>query len=408
MIDHCYKLLLEDSYKIAYYQLDVLQQTAVSPLVKTQIGADGDVVYILPDTAGMLPFNEYCAIHGLTRQSALRLIVHLLKTAAWCSDHLFDPICLSISPGAYYRFSEMSPSEIEQIVFIYIPVRDPTAEIRSAGLCSNMVEQISGNSITPFFSKKELSLISEIDLYDTESGIKTVLSFPDAAIDDEEVQNPAGNRIQSVLRRLRFNPGIQLTLASVLIAQLILILFIYTVLRNAAKFQDPLFPVMVACVIILLIAAADTILFFHRSSPLKQIAATRRTHQKKEEKELFSVKEEKTSLLTADGQNSRIAMLCSGMPGTSEENSGQKTYILVDDFLIGRDRTRVDFRIDSLSIGRVHARIVRRHNTFFIEDLDSKNGTFVDKRKLKKNSEYPLPDKCKIRFAGQEYFFIAS
>lgn len=408
MSDHCYKLPLEDSYKIAYYQLDVMQQTAVSPLVKTQIGADTDGVYILPDTAGMLPFNEYCAIHGMTRQSALRLIVHLLKTAAWCSDHLFDPICLSISPGAFYRFSEMSLSEIEQVVFIYIPVRDPAVEIRSAGLCGSMIEQISGSSIAPLFSKKELSLISEIDLYDTDSGIKTVLSFPDAAIDDEKVQNPDVNGIQSILRRFHFNPGVRFTLASVLLVQLILILFIYTVLRNIAKFPDPLVPVVVACVIILLIAAADTILLLHRSSPLRQIASIGRTHQKKEEKELFSVKEEKTSLLSADGQNSRIAMLCSGMPGTAEEISGQKTYILVDDFLIGRDRTRVDFRIDSLSIGRIHARITRRHNTFFIEDLDSKNGTFVDKRKIKKNSEYPLPEKCKIRFAGQEYFFIAS
>ncbi|MHB1453302.1 MAG: FHA domain-containing protein [Saccharofermentanales bacterium] len=408
MSEHCYRLPLEDSDKIAYYQLDILQKTTVSPLVKTQVGADGDGVYILPDIAGMLSFKEYCAIQGLTRQTAIKLIIHLLKTAGWCSDHLLDPVCLSISPGAFYRFSEMSLLEIDQIVFIYIPVRDPDVEIRSAGLCGIIAEKISGNSIASLFSKKELGTIAEIDLYDTETGIRTIMAFPDAAASDEESENHVFPEMPFFLRILRFNPGIRFTLVSILSAQFILLLLIYTLLRNTSSFADPLIPVMIASVIILLIAAADIVLFLHRASPLKQIVQTGRSHQKKEEKELFSVKEEKTTLLAMDGQNSRIAMICSGMPGTAEDNSGQKMYILVDDFLIGRDRTRVDFRIDSISIGRVHARIIRRHNSFFMEDLDSINGTYIDKRKLKKNSEYLLPDKCRIRFAGQEYFFIAS
>jgi pSer/pThr/pTyr-binding forkhead associated (FHA) protein len=44
---------------------------------------------------------------------------------------------------------------------------------------------------------------------------------------------------------------------------------------------------------------------------------------------------------------------------------------------IGRGR-RCDIRLGQDSVSRMHARIERRGNEFFIQDLGSMNGTFVD------------------------------
>jgi pSer/pThr/pTyr-binding forkhead associated (FHA) protein len=120
------------------------------------------------------------------------------------------------------------------------------------------------------------------------------------------------------------------------------------------------------------------------------------------------LKEEKTVLLDSSSESRRIAMISSGIPGTLEESTGLKAYILVDDFLIGRDQTKVDFKISSLSVGRIHARITRRENSFFIEDLNSRNGTFLDQKRLKKKEEYLLPENCKLRFAENEFYFVAN
>ncbi|MHB8962440.1 MAG: FHA domain-containing protein [Saccharofermentanales bacterium] len=408
MNDFVYTVDLRNSYRIAYYQQEILQKTTISPIVMTQIGADEKSIYIQPDISGLLSFREFCTTQGFSRELAMNLMVQLLKAAAWCSDHLLDPVCLSVIPGAFYNVADMEMLEIGQIVFVYIPVRDPSTETRSSGLLINMMEQMSGNPVSPFFSEAEMDLLTRIDLYDTENAINAILDFPDTLSESSEHAGNASKGSSSVIHRFRFHPGIRFTLASVLFAQFILLLFTFTVLRNISIFTNPLLPALIVCAVLLLIAASDAILFTHKASPLKQMLSAVKSKPKNEDRDLFSIKDEKTTLLNSDGQNSRIAMICSGIPGTADESSGKKAYVLVDDFLVGRDKTKVDFRIDSLSVGRVHARIIRRHDTFFIEDLDSKNGTFVDKKKLKKNSEYPLPEKCKIRFAGQEFYFVAS
>jgi len=43
-----------------------------------------------------------------------------------------------------------------------------------------------------------------------------------------------------------------------------------------------------------------------------------------------------------------------------------------------------DIHIDSLSVSSQHARIVKYHKKYIIEDLDSTNGTYLNKKKISK------------------------
>ncbi len=43
-----------------------------------------------------------------------------------------------------------------------------------------------------------------------------------------------------------------------------------------------------------------------------------------------------------------------------------------------------DIHIDSLSVSSQHARIVKYHKKYMIEDLDSTNGTYLNKKKISK------------------------
>jgi hypothetical protein len=103
----------------------------------------------------------------------------------------------------------------------------------------------------------------------------------------------------------------------------------------------------------------------------------------------------------------KIAMLSEGAPGTRSEIEGEKAYILVDEFLLGRDANKADFHLDDKSCGRIHARILRRRELFFLEDLGSKNGTYLDGQRLPKHREILLPDSCKLTFGNLAYFFTA-
>ena len=54
-----------------------------------------------------------------------------------------------------------------------------------------------------------------------------------------------------------------------------------------------------------------------------------------------------------------------------------------NEIIIGRDTTS-DIQIDNIAVSREHAMIAKGPNCYFIEDLQSKNGTFVNGKIIKK------------------------
>lgn len=72
--------------------------------------------------------------------------------------------------------------------------------------------------------------------------------------------------------------------------------------------------------------------------------------------------------------------------------------------LLGRGQDCHVFVNDGLA-SRVHASVFEREGTWYVRDLDSRNGTFVDGRRI---SEYPLTEGKRIRIGGTEYSFHQS
>ena len=60
-----------------------------------------------------------------------------------------------------------------------------------------------------------------------------------------------------------------------------------------------------------------------------------------------------------------------------------------DEIAIGRKKSN-DIHIDNLQVSNKHARIVKHAQNYFIEDLKSTNGTFLNNEKITKE---PLRDK---------------
>lgn len=117
--------------------------------------------------------------------------------------------------------------------------------------------------------------------------------------------------------------------------------------------------------------------------------------------------EGQTMLLSANPADFRMAMLAEGKPGTPEENEGLRAFILVDEFIIGRDPKNADLVLTDPGVGRIHARIIRRAGSFLISDLGSKNGTSLDGKKLLRHQETLLPDHCILQFADRAFYFQA-
>lgn len=114
-----------------------------------------------------------------------------------------------------------------------------------------------------------------------------------------------------------------------------------------------------------------------------------------------------TVYLEPETERHRLGLLSEKLPGSTEELDGVRAFILLDEFIIGRDATQCDLPLPAPSIGRCHARITRRAGSFFVTDLGSKNGTSLDGRRLNKHEDYLLPDRCRLAFADQDFYFTA-
>ena len=76
-------------------------------------------------------------------------------------------------------------------------------------------------------------------------------------------------------------------------------------------------------------------------------------------------------------------------------------------FVIGRLKEQVDYVSQNVAVGKVHAEIISKDGCYYIKDLNSRNGTYVNDVRLESNKEYEIKNNDKIVFANSEYTFIA-
>ncbi len=74
-------------------------------------------------------------------------------------------------------------------------------------------------------------------------------------------------------------------------------------------------------------------------------------------------------------------------------------------FLIGGAHGQAEGRIESPGVSRSHARITREEDDYYIEDLNSRNGTYLNGELLSYRQKRRLKSGDHLRFAQEEYVF---
>ncbi len=91
----------------------------------------------------------------------------------------------------------------------------------------------------------------------------------------------------------------------------------------------------------------------------------------------------------------------------SREPGELTTIYLEQEFtVVGKMTGAADAVIPVSTVSRIHARIRRRDNEYYLEDLNSRNGTSVNGRMLKNEEEYQLQDEDEVDFAQARYIFV--
>lgn len=75
-------------------------------------------------------------------------------------------------------------------------------------------------------------------------------------------------------------------------------------------------------------------------------------------------------------------------------------------FRIGKEKAYVDYFVsNNTTVSRSHVDIIRRGNTWYAKDLNSRNGTFINNRRLIRETENELRDGDLLRLSDEEYVF---
>ena len=103
------------------------------------------------------------------------------------------------------------------------------------------------------------------------------------------------------------------------------------------------------------------------------------------------------------GETSVLGVQSTGFTLIRKSN-GQSIDINKPEFVIGKERRRVDYCIENnSSVSRAHARIKVRGGQCFIADLGSTNATFVNGSRLTPNQEVAVKKGDKIKISDEEF-----
>ena len=107
-----------------------------------------------------------------------------------------------------------------------------------------------------------------------------------------------------------------------------------------------------------------------------------------------------TVVLSA-GQKKGPAALISREPGELAT-----IYLEQELTVVGKLANASDAVIPMPTVSRMHARIRKREDEYYLADLNSRNGTAVNGRMLKGDEEFQLQDEDQVDFAQARYIFI--
>ncbi|MGL4452039.1 MAG: DUF6382 domain-containing protein [Sarcina sp.] len=83
----------------------------------------------------------------------------------------------------------------------------------------------------------------------------------------------------------------------------------------------------------------------------------------------------------------------------------ERVYITKNNFIIGRLGSECDYVINNNTVGKKHLKVVKENNEFYIEDLYSKNGTYINEKRVKSGQLYKVKENFKIKISNVELIY---
>jgi len=436
---NCIKKELSSFNDVLYYQVDVIRHNPDLPIFLPSLKLKEDIPCLEINTKGYISFEEWLLKNNPAKSMVIKILELYFNALISCNEYFLDAknfapgfsgLYVSLSNDLYHCFKE-------DIKLVYYPIVendnsefDPLKifgeemvihfEKLAPGLLSEneiiFLDNLNISEIVVLYQKFKQTFIvcnnpdsnsgplnllkcKLSEIFDSIKSISRIICDKDFHFQSKNLKETS-NKSESAFQKMIFKDSF--IIPAIVIAQVFLLVISFLIVKNQIYYKNSAWPVAAVSVFITLCFLMDFWLLFSYKSPLK-IKSLIFSSSDNSTKTLEETIPKANFFSTAGYEYS--AKLTSKPLDCNEYPDCEKYYILTEDFLIGSDKIRTDMYLKYPNIDDMHARITCKQGFYFIEDLGSQSGTFLNDTRLKKYMEYKLDKSAKVRFGNAVFYF---
>jgi len=387
------------------YQEEIICQNPNSAFVVFSVRRENENIYFFYNITSKISLSQYLERKRPNKKELLDLLVGITRNLLLHCNYLLE---LS-SFVMHSDFIFINPATAEASL-IYMPV---SCRRNSSEVCRSFFKELVVNSANADDNAKDNYmqrilgyLKSETFSLNDFNRLLADLRYSDGPYEAEAAKadeaSAAGCTLSKTIKPGKLR-GIPVTfLIQLLIILPAVIMYLFIVSRGMA---DP-----VSAAGVLVIGAAADILVMRS----RRIRPAGGSSKHAEAKRLKAPEKIVSTEIPADHGQARDCdtVMISEAPDldypyleSMGEHNGERIIIDKGRFTIGRLGSMVDHVIPDGTIGKLHAEIISREGSYYLTDLNSKNGTYINGERIVSNMEYEITGSCRIRFSSCEYLF---
>lgn len=417
-------LKVNNDTKLLNHQVEILCQNPNSSFVPFHVKRENENVFICYNITSKISLSQYIERKNLKKKELLDLLRNIVKNLMLHSNYLLDLSGFII----HSDFIFVNPATAE-VLLLYVPV---SCSRNSKEILRSFFKDIVVNSsssdddardnylqrILNYLKSDTFSLIEFNRLIVDLRNSGELYEYEKREVDQEttaEMDTPCG---RSFKEKAYTDAGKGKSIRSIILLQplfLIAVVIAYSLMAVRGTGD------IISISAVVLIAAALDIL------AIKKIMDSQWKRVPVEDAQLIAKDKAKGStgcsdriirsrykqaLSLPDTVKANDTILISEAPKNCYpylesigSNRVERIVINKNKFLIGRLGSMVDHIIQGNTIGKLHAEITVSEGLFYIKDLNSKNGTYVNGVRIPGNNEYEIKGNDIIRFSNYEYVF---
>lgn len=354
--DKKYLLVELENYNILNYQVEIVNNNEGIFLLPIRERKVNEKVKIEIDISGKHSVGQYIKAKKLTYDLFLKIALKICDIYLKCEEYLLKSQNILIQNNTIFI-----DKNTDEIYMVYLPIKNEELGNNIESL-KKYIRSLS-QSINSVNNRDDYNLVSEIIKYlnSKEINVKKLKKQIELFIQKKNAENiivaPQPKEVvEEVIREKSFFQKIKSMFSK----------------NNKSKINSA-----------------------------KNIEETNGTNIKLINEDSIEVNISENSIVGQDMKNKKLNGYL-----TIENSTGKETIELNKEILLlGRMSGVVDYVLDSNVVGRVHARIENIDNYYYITDLGSKNGSYLNGARLVANEKYKLEDNSHIKLANINLYF---